>query len=339
MANLKDLKELAIHSVKGTVPANFTADSKDVDSALREEIKALAGTYDQWRRGAKYDVFEIIQAVADVEVPNRVLDIFGVFAEIQFGDHGQRFQFKKRVGKQRAKSFITRAAVSGVYSAFRLDYDVYDVEPIAYGIAAYIDFERFLAGQENMAEYMDIIVEALVDSVFNEVQAALQASVSATRPTNTVYSNTYSAAELAKLVNTVKAYGNGAVVFAAPEFIANMGVDAIPVGTGSTTTTADSDVEDYHRNGKVSIFRGTPIVEMPQSFTDIDNATKVVSPKYAYIFPTGGEKVVKIAMEGQTIVKDWENKDGSFEIQAYRKFGVAIHSYHNWAVYYNSSLT
>lgn len=339
MANLQDLKELAIHSVKGTVPANFTADSKDVNYTLREEIRLLAGDWNKWIRGAKYDVYEIIQAAADEIVPNRVLDIFGIFAEMKMGDHGQRFQFKKRTGKQRAKSFVTRAAVSGIYETFRLDYDVYDVQPVAYGTAAYIDFERFLAGQEDLSEYMDIIVEGLVDAVFTEVQAALKASVSATRPTNTVYSNTYSAAELAKLVNTVKAYGNGAVIFASPEFIANMGVDAIPVGTGSTTVTADSDVEDYHRNGKVSIFRGTPIVEMPQSFTDIDNATKVVDPDYAYVFPTGGEKVVKIVMEGNTIVKDFENRDGSFEIQAYRKFGVAIHSYHNWAVYYNASLS
>jgi len=331
MSTLKDLKELALHAAKGTAPANFT--SEDVNVSLCAEINALAADYNSYRRN-KLDIFEIIQLTADEVIPNQVLQIMGQFAEVKQVANGVRVSFKLKKGKARAKTFITRAAVAGVYETFRLDTDTVDVYPFAYGGAAYIDFERFLSGDEVISDYMEIIIEGLTDAIFTEVQSALQASVTATRPTNTVYSNTYSATELATLVNTVRAYGTGALIYASSEFVASMGADAIAVSTYSL-----KDIDEIRDTGYVTIFRGTPIVRLPQSFTDIDNATKVIGAAYAYIFPTGGEKVVKVVMEGSTIVDEYQNLDRSFEIQAYKKFGVAIMTYHNWAIYYNAALT
>ena len=339
MATLKGLKDLAICAAQNKAPSDAPAEfqsASDVNATLRDELNALASDFNNYRRN-KYDIFEIIQTVADEIVPNRVMAIMGQFAEVKQVGHGVRVSFTQKVGKQRAKQFLTRVGVSGVYETFRLDTKTFDIYPKAIGGAAYIDFERFLCGDENIADYMDIIVEGLTDKVFEEVQAALQASVSATRPTNTVYSNTYSAEELFKLCNVARAYGTGAIIFASPEFVASMGADAVTIG--STNWAHAADLNSIHETGYVTIFRGTPIVRLPQSFTDIDNATKVVDPRYAYIFPTGGEKVVKVVMEGDTIIKEFENRDNSMEIQAYKKFGVGITTYHNWGVFYNSSLT
>lgn len=338
MANLQTIKSLALHALKGTIPPDAVAEFtvQDVKDSFKEQIRGIAGDYNSYRRN-KLDVFEILQEAADEYLPNKVQAVMGIFAEVRQVPHGVRTQFKIKKGRNRAKQFITRVGVSGVYEAFRLDSDTYDVTAQAYGGAAYIDFERFLCGDEDLTEPMEIILEGLVDKVYEAVQSALQASVSATRPANTVYSNTYSADELQKLVNVVRAYGTGAVIYASSEFVASMGADAITVGTGKVA--ADADINDIHNTGYVTTFRGTPIIRLPQSFTDETNATKVISPDYAYIFPTGGEKVVKIVLEGNTIVTDWTNRDNSMEIQAYKKFGVAIHSYHNWAVYYNAALT
>jgi hypothetical protein len=342
MKDLQALKDLALHAAKGTIPADAAANFSvaDVNDSLREEVNALASDYNAYRRN-KLDIFEIIQTVVDEVVPNKVINIMGQFAEIKTVPHGVRVSFKKKLGKNRAKQFITRVGVAGVYETFRLDASTYDILPMAYGGAGQIDFERFLSGDENISDIMDIIVEGLTDSVFKEVQSALQASVSVSRPANTVYSNTYDAAQLFKLVNTVRAYGTNAVIFASPEFVASMGADAIVVGgSGYGPTSHPSDIDDIRNTGYVTVFRGTPIVRLPQSFTDETNTTKVISPDYAYIFPTGGEKVVKIVMEGDTIVDEYVNRgDKSMEIQAYKKFGVGIATYYNWAVYYNSGLS
>lgn len=338
MADIKGLKELAIHSIKGTLPKDAPSEYTviNVQDSVREELTALFCDYNAYRRN-KYDIFEIMQEVADEIVPNRVIDIMGQFAEVRTVGHNVRVSFKTKVGKNRAKQFLTRVGVAGVYETFRLDTATYDIYPHAFGGAALIDFERFISGEEDLNDYMNIMVDGLTEKVFEEVQSALKASVTAIRPTNTVYANTYDASKLFGLCNTVRAYGAGAVIFASPEFVASMGADAVTVG--AVNFAQAKDMQDIHDTGYVTVFRGTPIVRLPQSFTDETNATKVIDPCYAYIFPTGGEKVVKVVMEGDTIIDDYINRDKSMEIQAYKKLGVGITAFHNWAVYYNSSLT
>ena len=39
-----------------------------------------------------------------------------------------------------------------------------------------------------------------------------------------------------------------------------------------------------------------------------------------------------VAFEGQTIVKEWENRDNSMELQAYKKMGTAIVTGNNWGL-------
>ena len=53
---------------------------------------------------------------------------------------------------------------------------------------------------------------------------------------------------------------------------------------------------------------------------------------------TGTEKPVKIAMEGQTAVREVENQDWSREIQVYKKMGVGAVITNNVCVYINNSL-
>ena len=81
---------------------------------------------------------------------------------------------------------------------------------------------------------------------------------------------------------------------------------------------------------------------LPQSFEDTTNAVKVIDPSLAYILPTGSEKPVKVAFEGQTLVREVPfkgNEDWSQEIQTYRKLGVALFNVNpGICVYKNSKL-
>ena len=86
------------------------------------------------------------------------------------------------------------------------------------------------------------------------------------------------------------------------------------------------------------MYRGTPIVEIPQSFVDEHNEKTVTAPNIAYFFPTGKEKIVKVVLEGQTQIWDLKNADQSLEIQMYRKIGVAILTDYNWGLYKNLAI-
>jgi hypothetical protein len=332
MATIKELKELALHAARGTAPAEYTA--SNVDEALRGELAQMCSSINNFMRN-RYDIYEIIIETADAVVPTKVIDVMASFAEIKSVPQGQKAIFKRGlIGRNRAKKFLTQVGLSGLYETFRLDNETFELGGHAIGGAVAIDFERFLDGAENMADLMDVITEGLTDAVFGEVQKALiAASDKMYTGSNKVSSDKFEADKMVKLVNTVKAYGGNAVIFAAPEFIGAMGADAI-----APNTYHDDDIDAIHKTGKIKIFRGTPVVEIPQSYVDESNTETVINPQYAYVLPAGKEKVVKVVFEGNTQVRDLTNTDGSMEIHTYKKMGAAILTYHNWGIYQNTSL-
>ena len=339
MATLQEIKELALYAAKETAPANYQVEN--VNEALRDAFKDLAGSVNQFMKN-RYDIYEIMIETADEIVPNKVIDAVGRFAEVQVVGQGQKALFKRSLGRNRAKKFLTQVGLSGVYETFRLDKTTFEVPAMAIGGAVTIDFERFLDGAEDMAELMDIITEGLTDSVFIEVQKALKAAINATgRPdANKVSKNTFDAEAMIKLINVVKAYGSNAVIFAPPEFVAAMGPDAIvPVGTNYQGIYHPQDIDAIHNTGYINLFRGTPIVQIPQSFIDETNTKTWIDPQLAYVLPTDGEKVVKVVLEGQTQVHDFTNRDNSMEIHVYKKMGAAILTHHNWGIYQNTGIT
>ena len=331
MATIKELKELALHSVRGTAPETYELGT--VDEALRGEIAKMCDSVNNFMRN-RYDIYDIIITVADEVVPAKTYDVLGQFAEIKSVPQGQKALFRVNgLGKNRAKKFLTQVGLSGLYETFRLDSKTFELGGKAIGGAASIDFERFLDGADNMADLMDIITEGLTDAVFGEVQKALVAAFNVMPDTNKSTNSTFIPKEMLRIVNVVKAYGGNAVIFATPEFVGEMGPDAI-----APNTYHDDDIDAIHKTGRIKIFRGTPIVEIPQSFVDENNVQTWINPQNAYILPTGKEKVVKIVFEGNTQVWDLKNPDNSMEIHTYKKIGTAIMTYHNWGIYQNTGI-
>lgn len=341
MATIKELKDLALHAVRGTAPANYTAET--VDEALRGEIAEMCSSINQFQRN-KHDIFDIIITAADEIVPNKVIDAMGIFAEVKQVAQGQKALFRRGlVGRNRAKKFLTQVGLSGVYETFRLDNETFELGGHAIGGGARIDFERFLDGADTMSDLMDIITEGLTDAAYGEVQKCLIAAAKAVgRPdANKVTDAGFNGDNMFKLVTTVKAYGGNAVIFAAPEFVGAMGPDAIvPVAANGNYGGVyhPQDIDAIHNQGYINIFRGTPVVQLPQSYTDESNTTTWINPQFAYVLPTGKEKVVKVVFEGQTQMWDAVNRDQSIEIMAYKKMGAAILTHHNWGIYQNTSI-
>ena len=339
MATIKELKELAMHAVRGTAPANYTCET--VDEALKGEFAAMCTSYNQFQQN-KYAIFEIMIEAADEAVPNKVIDAMGIFAEVKQVGNGQKALFKTGLkGINRAKKFLTQVGLSGVYETARLDSDTFEVSARAIGGGVSIDFDRFLDGAETLTDLMNVITEGLTDAAYGEVQKALIASASAVgRPqANIVRSNGFDSEAMFKLVSTVKSYGQNAVIFATPEFVGEMGPDAIvPVGTSYQGVYHPQDLDAIHYQGYINIFRGTPIVQLPQSYTDETNTTTWLNPRFAYVLPTGKERVVKVVFEGNTEMWDAVNRDRSIEIMVSKKIGAAVMTHNNWGIYENQAL-
>lgn len=349
----KDIKDLVVCSFyhKNPDPTKFS--NEDVDAALTAEIQKIASDYYSYQRN-KLDLFEILQEAYTEILPKQIEDFFNVFAETKTVPIGQKAQFVVKRGRRRAKQFITQVALSGVYEQFRLDSDTFEVGGKAIGGAAYIDFERYLSGAEVITESIDLLYEGFQEAIYGEIQKALLASVEADdRPTaNRHIGAGFDAAAMQQLCNVAQSYGGGAVIYATPEFVTAMGPDAIgmPVyglasgSTGSgyngyaTPVYNPRNIEEIAQYGRIKTFRGFPIVEIPQSFTDERNETTVANPAVAYIFPTGKEKPVKIVFEGPIQFDDFKNRDRSMEVEIYGRVGVAILTNYDWCVYVNTEL-
>lgn len=336
---INELRELARHAAHRTAPAEFSVSS--VDSAVAEGFKNLTGSINNFMKN-RYDIYDIIIENADEIVPNKVMDAMSSFAEVIQLGNGEKKLFKRGgLGRARAKKFLTQVGLNGLYETFRLDEETFTLAVKAIGGAVSIDFERMMDGAETLSEFMDVLVEAQVDGIYGEVQKALMAAAQETAmPSRNKKVGSYDASALQGILNTVKTYGGSATIFASPEFVAAMGPDAIvPAITGAAHAVYHpDDIDAIHNMGRIRIFRGAPVVELRQSFLDEKNEQVMIHPQFAYILPSGKEKVVKIAMEGGTQMYDVVNPDQSIEVHTYRKIGVGILAFNNWGIYQNTGI-
>lgn len=334
---ISELKELCLHAARKTAPANYAVEN--VDSAVADAFREMTGSVNDFLRN-QYDIFEIMIETVDKVVPQKVMDAMSAFAEVRQVGQGETVMFKRGgLGRLRAKKFLTQVGLSGVYEAARLDNETFTIGMKSIGGAITMDFERFLDGAESLAELMDVLAEAQEDGIYQEVQKALMAA-KAQMPARNKKIGSYAAADLQKIVNTVKAYGGTAVIAASPEFIDAMGPDAIvPAIAGvAQGIYSPEDIAAIHNSGRVKIFRGTPIVEFKQSFLDENNDQIMIHPQYAYVLP-GSDKIVKVVLEGATQMWTLTNADQSVEVESYKKIGVGIVTFNNWGIYQNTDIS
>lgn len=316
------------------VGATFSYNGKDysyeaLNETLRDEFKEMAGTYNAYRRN-KNDIFEIMQEVIDDVLPKRVIEAYGDWAEIKQYGQGNKVQFVKRAGKKRAKQFITKVGLAGIYEVFKLDKEFYEVETTAYGGAAQIGLEEFLDGLIDFADLLDILLEGLDECVYREIAKAMKSIEGQLPGANKASGTGFVATEFDKLLTVSRAYGEP-VIYATLELATKI----VP----ETNWISDADKVAMRTQGYVGIYKGCKVIVMPQSFEDENNEVKVFDPAYAYIIPVGAnDKPVKIAFEGETIIDEVKNRDQSREIQAYKKFGVALMATNDMCVYKDTSL-
>lgn len=332
MDNMKDIIDLAVATVtKENIPSEFTA--ADLENSLREQLSAFQD-YKYLRKHAA-DLYEIIEEVANIVIPRKVLEQFGGFAEIRRKGYGEKISFTIRTGKYRGKKFVTKAGDQGIYKTFTLDNKELVMQPRVYAGATRLEIEDFLLGRISMSELLDVLTEALEEKLYIEIQKALIASFNAPdRPAANKYTgNGLIMDQFDKLINTVRAYGDSVNIYCTFAFASKLYNNP-----GWTTKISDRDVEDIRNQGYVGTYKGCNVIILNQSFTDDTNTETIVNDAYAYIMPVGAEKPVKIAFEGPTFVRNFTDAVLSQEISLEQMFDVAVLSHNYWAIYKDSSL-
>lgn len=304
----------------------------ELNDTLREELKEYAGTYQLYREN-KNTIFSLIENTIEDVLPQKVMQQYGQFAEIKTFAQGDKPIFTQRIttaARRRALQFVTKVGLAGIYEVFKLDGKSFEVPTSAFGGAAQIGFEEFLDGRVDFADVLDIIMEGLDRAIYIEIERALKGGISQLPTANFVSYTDFDEAKMDRLIAIADSYGKS-VIYCTFEFAATM----VP----EEGWRSDNMKDQRWNNGYLANYKGHQVIVLPQSFEDETNTTKVIDPSYAWIMPVGTEKPVKIAFEGQAIVKEYENRDLSREIQTYKKVGVAAIMTNNICVYQNTSLT
>ena len=338
--NKNDLIKLAKITANAN-PSSVTAYSfgeekfsySELNETLREEFKAIAGTYQLYREN-KNTVFALIEEVINDVLPKKVMEQYGQFAEVKTFAQGDKPVFVQKItesSKRRAKQFITKVGLAGIYEVFKLDGKNYEVPTSAIGGAAQIGLEEFLDGRVDFADLLDIVMEGLDERIYIEIANALVGAVDNLQASNKTSQTAFVEAEMDRLIQIADSYGQS-TIYCTFEFAATM----VP----EQAWVSDAMKDQKWNNGYLAMYKGHRVIVLPQSFEDETNSKKVIDPAYAWIIPTGSnEKPVKVAFEGSTIVDEFKNYDRSREVQVYKKVGVAAVITNNICVYMNTSLT
>jgi len=338
--NKSDLVKLA-KVVAGANPSSQVAYSfndekfsyEDLNDTLRNELRELAGTYALYREN-KNTIFALIEETINDILPKKVMEQYGQFAEVKTFAQGDRPVFRQKISvasRRRAKQFITKVGLAGIYEVFKLDGKSYEVQTSAFGGAAQIGFEEFLDGRVDFATVLDIVMEGLDEVIYVEIAKALVGAVKNLQASNQTTQTAFVEKEMDRLVSIADAYGQ-ATIYCTFEFAATM----IP----EAGWVSEDMKNQKWNNGYLANYKGHRVIVLPQSFEDETNTTKVIDPAYAWIIPTGGnDKPVKVAFEGDTLVDERRGDDWSREVQVYKKVGVGAVITNNICVYMNTSLT
>ena len=313
---------------------NGTSYSYDaLNETLRKELNEYVGSYSLYREN-KNLIFSIIEEVLDDVLPKKVTEAYDQFAEVRTFAQGDKIQFRRKTNSRvRAKQFITRVGLAGVYEVFKLGAaeEVFSVQTSAIGGAASIGFEEFLDCRADFSEVTQIIMEGMDELIYHEIGEALKAAIGQLPPANRVAANGFDEAAFDQLLNVASAYGDP-TIYCTFEFAVRL----LPQEAWRYT---EAMKDELNRTGRLAKYKGHRVIILPNGFVDETNTTKVIDPGYAYIIPNGADtKPVKVAFEGGTLVSERDGADWSREIHVYKKVGVVAMMTNNICAYKDTSL-
>lgn len=330
---LKLMQATAKADRSNPVAYSFNGENLSYDAlneTLRRELNEYAGTYALYREN-KNLIFSLIEQTIDLVLPKKVIENYGQFAETKVYAQGDKPIFTVKGNyHNRAKQFITKVGLNGIYEVFKLGKErPFELQTSAIGGAAAIGFEEFLDGRVDFAEVTKIVMEGMDELIYREIAKALMSCINHLPRANQVAAAGFDEAAFDRLLSVASAYGTPSI-YCTYEFAVKM----IP----AEGWISDAMRDEKWAKGYFANYKGYRVIILPQAFEDETNEKKMIDPGYVWILPTGHDKPVKVAFEGDTLVQEMHTHDRSREIQVYKKVGVGVITSPDICVYQDTEL-
>lgn len=172
-----------------------------------------------------------------------------------------------------------------------------------YGLKIYAEYELFMMGRIDWSAFVQKIYEAMDKMVNDMVYQAVMSAGEKVLPTSQFNkTGALNRDDLITLVEDVQtATGEEAVIMGTKSALAKV------TALSDTQWISNEMKEERHTTGRLGIWEGITLVEIPQSFAPNDTTTKLVDNNKLLIMPVGDNRFIKIVYEGDS--QFYENTD------------------------------
>lgn len=195
-----------------------------------------------------------------------------------------------------------------------------------YGVKIYTEYELFMAGKIDWAMFVQKIYEAFDKKVNDMVYQAVMEAGNKVLPTDQ-FTKTGALTEdtkatLIELVEDVEtANGCEAVIMGTKTALSKLSA------LTETQWISNEMKEERHTTGRLGLWEGIRLVEIPQAFAPNDTTTKLVDNNKLLVMPTADNRFIKIYNEGESQISEVTDKDTkmdmTMEYEYQMKMGVA----------------
>ena len=329
MATRQEMKTLFKAAMRPDVSKFSAVDANDAAINAILEHYNLQDASARDIRAHKAEIFAMMEEVIEEILPAAITDIVGGFVETKTFARDAEVVFEiKGLGKKRARLGIVEGARGGVYKARRLDNKSFQVGVKTFTVSTYVTLEDILLGTYSLAELMANIRDGFVELVYVEAVKALRTAKSKAPGANVAEGNGFNhEGAVDNLIAIAKQYGDPII----------MGFRAAISKIDNGTNWGVADAEDIRSRGFVTIYKGVPVVELPNYLADENNSEWVFKAGDLFVLPTAA-KPVKVAMKGDLTIVETAHPSGSVEQNAHRMMGVGIMLANNVCVYTDTTI-
>lgn len=284
--------------------------------------------------------FEVIEDVIDVQIAHGLSEneFFTTWVETKNMKDGDRNEFWVEddviltVSKVNADSHDLSLQRLGSGQS-------YHVDTANYGIKVGSDIRLFLTGRKDWGDFVDAVVKAYMNKVQTIIATQFANGVNVLSvPSTLTGTGALSASTKASfdaIIEKVSAANECPVVIMGTK-TALKNLNALT--KVDWTDPASSIKEAVATTGIIGNYEGTPLMEIPQKFTDKTLATPIVDNTKLYIMPAVDNKFIKFVDYGETELEVNEKGATMDDMQTYevmRRMGVAtlMTRYHGvWSI-------
>lgn len=199
----------------------------------------------------------------------------------------------------------------------------FSVKTSWYGVKIYTEYELFMAGRVDWATFVQKIYEAFDKKMNDMLYSAVMAAGEKIVPKSQfVKTGSLTTEAVITLVDDIqRATGEEVVIMGTKAALSALNA------LEDVQWRSEKMKDERHTTGKIGVFMGITLVEIPQAYAPNTTASTLVDNKKLLFMPVGENKFIKLYNEGEAQVREVSdgttNMDGTMEYEYQMKMGVA----------------